>query len=218
MINKLTILFLCVCMVIGGKCTAEVQKFDNSTDILKKTVYEYSLAQAYKLAEAMTEPSLLESAVDSELDNAMISLLKDIDYSNPRYMILILPNAQFNAASVLKQNGISEDMLGSVCFDLVFDTNNVLSDGSFATWSSRTRLFDVIKEPLFPTIAYTIFVYSKEGPQVVVAYSRLKEDIILIQTALAYNTSLFPDEIYMALPYCIDTFWGNMDTTIYSME
>ena len=68
-----------------------------------------------------------------------------------------------------------------------------------------------------PELAYVELIYGENLPQTVTVFVRAADGTCLTRTSFVYNSSDYPEEIYMALPALADSFWYGLDTQVCAL-
>lgn len=191
-------------------CVGSAESYNEEViSYLKK----FSVSKAAELISTVSQEEYKERYM-IDLDTLLQKMIVEIEADVPDYMFVLSTPQNLDLNAVFEEYAISSSMGATFCFDVIYDANSVyITDDSFAEWSDRSSIYDVIDEiEGYPPVIYTVLVYSENTPQVVTAFFQINETSYITKTALVYNVEIEPDSIYAAFPYVALNIWGDLDS------
>lgn len=214
---KLCVVLL-LALLVFGTAYADISHIDELSDDLTVQMFEIALNEADILTDIFENEVFIEDHVGGYLSKADYEALIGNSYESPATAVFFLPKDTFDREAV---SGGYPLPLSSVCFDFMFEVNDLYTDGSFAELSSRISVFGCEDIPDLENMAYVELVYSKDGPQIVVGFCKDDSGMVLTKASFIYNPSFietFVDDGNATFPYVFCQTWDEyFDEYVYKI-
>ena len=213
--KRIVAVILLACIAIGFCCTGYAEAYDE--DFLS-FMQDFSVGKAVELISAVSEENYAERYMCS-IDASVQEMIMQIDAGSPDYMFVLSSPKDMDLSAVFEEYALSDSLGAAFCFDAIYDANSAYIDKSFAEWADRSCMYDVTGNiNHYPSVVYTVLVYSEHAPQIVTAFYREDDSAYITKTAFVYNTQLEPASIYAAFPYVALNIWGNLDSATIDLR
>lgn len=198
---------------------AEIVHIDELNDALLRQLYNVAMKEAYTLGEILQDELFLEEHISQYLSASDYEALVSYTYENPATAVFFVANDMFDADSISSGYALP---LSSVCFDFMYEVNNLYSTGKFAELSGRISIYGSTEIEDFENVSYVELVYSKNGPQIVIAFCEDDNGIILTKTSFVYNPIFIHnivDDGNATFPFVLSQTWDEyFDKYIYKIR
>lgn len=213
--QKWVVYFIVICCayISAHMCNAEIDEAKNVTQLR-----ELSMAKAVELCSVVSKEGFKDQYMNN-LDPLLREMIINIEPLSPDYMFVLSVPPDLDLNSALDEYALTETMGATFCFDVIYDTNSIFSERSFAEWADHISIYDVNNQlGVVPPVVYTVLVYSEDAPQIVTAFFRHNDSMWITKTSFVYNMKIEPDSIYAAFPIIASNIWHDLDSTIIEMK